>query len=64
MKNDVEAYLECEQKIDQIFGCHNYSEEKKIKLALEFIDYASVWWDQLVALEYEVEMNISQPKEN
>ena len=29
--------------------CHNYSENKKVKLvAIEFLDYAIVWWDQLV----------------
>ena len=32
-----------------IFECHNYSEEKKVKLAvIEFIYYAIIWWDQLV----------------
>ena len=32
-----------------MFDCHNYSEEKKVKLAvIEFIDYAIIWWDQLV----------------
>ena len=32
-----------------IFECHNYSEEKKVKLAvIEFTDYAIIWWDQLV----------------
>jgi len=32
-----------------LFDCHNYSEEKKVKLAvIEFTDYASIWWDQLV----------------
>ena len=35
--------------MDHIFQCHHYSEEKKIKLAaIEFTDYANVWWDQLV----------------
>ena len=34
-----------------MFDCHNYSEEKKVKLAvIEFIDYASIWWDQLVII--------------
>lgn len=33
-----------------IFGCHNYSKEKKVKLlAVEFIDYVIIWWDQLIA---------------
>ena len=32
-----------------VFDCHNYSENKKVKLAvIEFSDYAIVWWDQLV----------------
>ena len=32
-----------------IFECHNYSEEKKVKLAvIKFTDYAIIWWDQLV----------------
>lgn len=31
-----------------IFECYNYSEEKKVKLAiLEFSDYAISWWDQV-----------------
>ena len=43
-KNDPELYLEWERKVDHIFECHNYSEDKKIKLAaVEFADYASVW---------------------
>uniref|UniRef100_A0A2N9GGT6 CCHC-type domain-containing protein n=1 Tax=Fagus sylvatica TaxID=28930 RepID=A0A2N9GGT6_FAGSY len=37
------------KKIDLVFDCHNYSEEKKVKLAvIEFTDYAIIWWDQLV----------------
>jgi hypothetical protein len=48
-KNDLEAYLEWEKKVELIFECHNYSEEKTVKLAvIEFTDYAIIWWDQLV----------------
>ena len=48
-KNDPELYLDWERKVEHIFDCHNYSEEKKVKLAaVEFVDYASVWWDQLL----------------
>uniref|UniRef100_A0A2N9IYE9 Reverse transcriptase domain-containing protein n=1 Tax=Fagus sylvatica TaxID=28930 RepID=A0A2N9IYE9_FAGSY len=48
-KNNPEAYLEWEKKVELIFECHNYSEEKKVKLAvIEFIDYDIIWWDQLV----------------
>ena len=47
-KNDPEAYLEWEKKVELVFDCHNYSELKKVKLAaIEFSDYAIVWWDQL-----------------
>ena len=48
-KNDSKASLEWEKKVELIFECHNYFEEKKVKLAaIEFIDYAIIWWDQLV----------------
>ncbi|KAH9792628.1 Endonuclease [Citrus sinensis] len=48
-KNDPEAYLEWEKKVELVFDCHNYSEEKKVKLAaVEFTDFAIIWWDQLV----------------
>jgi len=48
-KNDPEAYLEWEKKIDWIFDCHSYSEQKKGKLVIiEFTEYALIWWDQIV----------------
>ncbi|RDX73637.1 hypothetical protein CR513_46727, partial [Mucuna pruriens] len=48
-KNDLEVYLEWERKVEHVFDCHNYSKEKKAKLAVvEFTNYASIWWDQFV----------------
>ena len=48
-KNDPEAYLKWERKVELVFVCHNYSKNKKVKLvAIGFSDYATVWWDQLV----------------
>ena len=48
-KNNPEVYLEWERKVEMVFDCHNYSENKKVKLAVvEFLNYAIVWWDQLV----------------
>ncbi|KAJ4715133.1 Mutant gag-pol polyprotein [Melia azedarach] len=48
-KNDPELCFEWERKVEHVFDCRNYSEEKKVKLvAMEFTDYASIWWDQLV----------------
>ncbi|RDX96803.1 hypothetical protein CR513_20503, partial [Mucuna pruriens] len=47
--NDLELYLEWDRKVEHVFDCHNYSEEKKVKLVVvEFTDYASMWWDQFV----------------
>ena len=48
-KNNSKVYLEWEKKVELIFECHNYSEEKKVKLIIiEVIEYAIIWWDQLV----------------
>ncbi|XP_031405676.1 uncharacterized protein LOC116214408, partial [Punica granatum] len=48
-KSDPEAYLEWEKKVEFVFDCYSYSELKKVKLAaIEFSDYAIVWWDQLM----------------
>ncbi|XP_006575997.1 uncharacterized protein [Glycine max] len=45
---DPEVYLEWEMKVEQVFACYNYNEEKKIKLAfLEFEGYALVWLNQM-----------------
>ncbi|XP_012853107.1 PREDICTED: uncharacterized protein LOC105972678 [Erythranthe guttata] len=60
-RNDPEAYLEWEKKIEMVFECHNYSENKKVKLAaIEFTDYAIIWWDQLLK---ERRRNYEQPVE-
>ncbi|RDX61994.1 hypothetical protein CR513_59725, partial [Mucuna pruriens] len=41
-KNDPEVYLEWERKVKHVFDCHNYSEEKKVKLAvIKFTNYAN-----------------------
>jgi len=35
-------------KVEQVFACYNYNEEKKIKFAsLEFEGYALAWWNQV-----------------
>lgn len=34
--------------VEQIFGCHIYLEDKKIKLVtLKLTDCTLVWWDQM-----------------
>jgi hypothetical protein len=48
-RTDPKDNLEWEKKIELIFDCYNYLEEKNVKLAvIEFTDYAIIWWDQLV----------------
>ena len=47
-RNDPEAYLEWEKRIENIFDFHHYSDRKKVKLAVtEFTEYALTWWDQM-----------------
>ena len=43
-KNDPEAYLEWEKKIELVFDCHNYFKLKKVTLAaIKFSNYAIIW---------------------
>jgi len=45
-KSDLGAYLEWKMKIEQLFACHNYMKENKLKVAaMKFTDYALIWWD-------------------
>ena len=48
-KNDPDAYLEWEKKIELVFDCQTYPDYKKLQVAAtEFYDYAINWWDQIV----------------
>ncbi|KAL4318276.1 hypothetical protein GQ457_18G000280 [Hibiscus cannabinus] len=48
-RSDPDAYLTWESKVEHVFECYNYSEQKKVRLAaMEFVDYALLWWDQLL----------------
>jgi len=47
--NDPGAYLEWEKNMELVFDCQNFSESKKVRLAVtEFNRYALHWWDQIV----------------
>ena len=47
-KSDPDTYIEWECKVEHIFDCYEFSEAKKVRLAaMEFTEYALVWWDQL-----------------
>jgi hypothetical protein len=51
---DVEEYLNWELKVEKLWRMHEYTEDKKIKLASsEFDDYALIWWDNLVQSRIE-----------
>src|SRR3954466_14876562 len=52
--NDVEEYLIWEMKIEKLWRLHEYTEDRKIKLASsEFDGYALRWWDNLVRTRQE-----------
>ena len=45
----MDAHLNWEMKIEQIFRCYEIRDDKKLKLAtLEFQNYALVWWTNMV----------------
>ena len=48
-EDNLEAYLDCEIKVEQLFACHHTSEERKVPLTtLSFQGYALYWWTSLV----------------
>ncbi|XP_052732441.1 uncharacterized protein LOC108330354 [Vigna angularis] len=48
-KDDVEAFLDWEMKVEQLFSCHQISGERKVPLAtLSFQGYAMYWWTAIV----------------
>ncbi|PKI47775.1 hypothetical protein CRG98_031825 [Punica granatum] len=45
-----EEYLEWVQRVDKVFEYYEYSEAQKGQLAaLEFTDYANLWWENIKA---------------
>ena len=47
-KENLEAYLDWEMKVEQLFACHRVSEERKVPLVtLSFQDNALYWWTTL-----------------
>ena len=43
-KSNLAAYLEWEKKMEFVFDCHNYTEEKMVKLVvIEFFYYVITW---------------------
>ncbi|XP_022158198.1 uncharacterized protein LOC111024735 [Momordica charantia] len=55
------SILQYESKIEHVFDCNNFSEERKLKLAVaEFCDYANIWW---TSLKSESRRNYEEPIE-
>ncbi|PKI59196.1 hypothetical protein CRG98_020411 [Punica granatum] len=66
-RNDPDAFIEWERKVELVFDCHNYSKEKKVKLAaVEFTDYAIVRLRQGMRSveDYHKEMEIALIRAN
>ena len=54
---DVEEFLNWEMKIEQLWRLHEYTDDKKIKLASsEFDGYALLWWNGLVSARREAHL--------
>ena len=54
---DVEEFLNWEMKIEQLWRLHEYTDDKKIKLATsEFDGYALLWWNGLVSARREANL--------
>src|ERR1041385_2071645 len=54
---DVEEFLNWEMKIEQLWRLHEYTDDKKIKLASsEFDGYALLWWNGLVSAQREANL--------
>ena len=48
--SSLEEYLEWVKCVEKVFKCQDYFEVKKYKLAaLEFTDYANLWWENMKA---------------
>src|SRR3954464_3521156 len=51
---DVKEFLNWELKMEQLWHLHDFTEDKKIKLASsEFDGYALLWWNGLVSTRRE-----------
>lgn len=46
-RHDPDVYPEVEKNVKFVFDCHKYSEEKKVKLVVEFHDYTITWCDKM-----------------
>ena len=54
-KADPDAYMNWEEKVEKIFDVHDYSERKKVKLAVvEFTGHASIWWRKTCRLREDI----------
>ena len=43
-RSNLEEYLQYSSKIEHVYNCNNFSEERKLKLVVaEFCDHAIIW---------------------
>lgn len=47
-KHEPDIYFLWEKKVGSIFNSYNFTEERRIRLALSFTDYAILWWNRVV----------------
>ncbi|KAA0040916.1 uncharacterized protein E6C27_scaffold125G00290 [Cucumis melo var. makuwa] len=49
-KTDPEEYIQWEKEVENVFVCHNFIDEQKVRFCVsKFKDYAHTWWDKLMS---------------
>lgn len=47
---DPDSYNDWEKELDSIFGCHNYTAEKRFRVGITGLyGYALDWWNQVAS---------------
>ncbi|KAA0056489.1 uncharacterized protein E6C27_scaffold186G002680 [Cucumis melo var. makuwa] len=49
-KTDPEKYIQWEKEVENVFTCHNFSDNQNVRFCVsKFKDYAQTWWDKLMS---------------
>ncbi|KAA0047036.1 uncharacterized protein E6C27_scaffold829G00200 [Cucumis melo var. makuwa] len=49
-KTDPEEYIQWEKEVENVFACHNFSNEQKVRFCVaKFKDYDQTWWHKLMS---------------
>ncbi|TYK09709.1 uncharacterized protein E5676_scaffold447G001250 [Cucumis melo var. makuwa] len=49
-KTDPKEYIKWEKEVENVFPCHNFTDEQKVRFYVSKLkDYAQTWWDKLMS---------------